>query len=793
MTHGRHTRPRGNPGRHARFPVHTWLATVCGSLALVAAAEAQSLSGRVTDATGLGVPGVVVSVTPLSGSPATEFVTDESGAYRADGLAPGSYTVAFRALNFATRTRTVEVSRGGPVVVDVTLEVALTADVTVAASRTLRNLADIDDPRGSLVGIARAASEGAVTAAELVARPIMRAGEVLETVPGLVVSQHTGEGKANQYYLRGFNLDHGTDFATTVAGLPINLPTHAHGHGYTDTNFLIPELIAGIQFSKGPYDAARGDFATAGAASIAYRNVLDRPLVSTSSGALGWTRALAAASPKLGPGHLLVGGEIATVDGPWTRPDDYRRLNGLARYSVRTPRTSWSLTALAYAGRWNGTDQVPARAVDSGAIGRFEGIDMTTGGRSTRMALVSEWQRSHGSRATSVSASMQRYDLDLYSNFTYFLNDPVNGDQFHQADRRWIGAGRVTEQGMARGWGRPIEWRAGLEGRHDAIGVVGLYRTVARRRLSTVREDAVHQTSGAAFASAELEARPKLRLEAGLRADVFRFDVAAGVRENSGQTTASLASPKGGLVLGPWRGTEFYANAGLGFHSNDARGATITVDPATGAPADRVTPLVRARGGELGVRTVIVPRTQVTLAAWALTLDSEQLFIGDAGTTAAGRPSRRAGLEASIDARPRPWMVLDADLAWTRSRFADDAPEGRYIPGAVGLTGDAGITVPPVGRLFGALRLRAVGARSLVEDGSASSRPTRMVNARAGVTLGRGFALVADGSNIFGAAGSDIDYVYASRLPGETAGGVDDRHFHPAMPRSVRVMLTTAW
>lgn len=754
--------------------------------------EAQSLRGQVTDATTLGLPGVVVTVA-AAGQPAREVVTDDTGGYRLEGLAPGSTTVSFRAINFASRSETLTLQTGQVHVVDATLEIALTADVTVVGSRAFRNLADIEDPRLSLVGVARAASEGAVTPAELRVRPVLRAGEVLETVPGLVVSQHTGEGKANQYYLRGFNLDHGTDFATTVAGLPMNLPTHAHGHGYTDTNFLIPELIGGIQFSKGPYDASRGDFTTAGAASVRYLNVLDRPIGSLSTGEQGWTRALAATSPAVGPGHLLVAAEVARVDGPWSRPDDYRRLNGVARYSVKTPRQAWSVMALAYSGRWNGTDQIPARAIDSGLLSRFDGVDRTTGGATTRTALVGEWQRSHGRRSTSATVSAQRYDLDLFSNFTYFLDDPVNGDQFHQADRRWIGAARLTEQGLARGWGRPIEWRVGLEGRRDAIGLVGIYRTAARRRLATVREDAVDQTSGAAFVSAEVALASKLRAELGLRGDLFHFDVTAGVAENSGRETAALVSPKGGLVVGPWKGTEFYGNAGLGFHSNDARGATLTIDPSSGEAADRVTPLVRATGGEVGVRTVFVPRTQLTVAAWTLGLESEQLFVGDAGTTAAGRPSRRSGLEVSIYSRIRPWLLADADVAWTRSRFSDDAPEGNRIPGAVGVVADAGLTVTPARRLFGALRLRAFGPRALVEDGTESSRATHIVNARLGLRLAKSLALVADAFNLFDAAGSDIDYFYASRLPGEPEGGVDDRHFHPAVPRAFRLMLSTTW
>src|SRR5262249_31257257 len=285
---------------------------------------------------------------------------------------------------------------------------------------------------------------GAIPAQQLDARPLMRTGEVLETVPGVVISQHSGEGKANQYYLRGFNLDHGTDFATTVAGMPVNLPTHGHGQGYSDLNFLIPELVSGVQYSKGPYFADQGDFATAGAANINYASVLDRPIVRAGAGDEGFRRALVAASPRAGSGHVLAALEAIQNDGPWVRADNYRKVNGLLRYSRGDAVNGFSVTGLGYRARWNATDQVPLRAIESGRIDRFGGVDDTDGGDTYRYSGSLEWQRSRNNATTKVVAYGIGYDLNLFSNFTFFLNDPLHGDQIHQADHRFITGARAS-------------------------------------------------------------------------------------------------------------------------------------------------------------------------------------------------------------------------------------------------------------------------------------------------------------------------------------------------------------
>jgi TonB dependent receptor/TonB-dependent Receptor Plug Domain/Carboxypeptidase regulatory-like domain len=753
-------------------------------MASAGTAQAAELAGTVRDETGGALPGVSVDLRTTAGSHQTT-ATDAQGRYRFY-VPAGRYRVEFALLNFATARRDVDLPAAGSRA-DVILHLALSADVTVTGKSTFTNLADAENPAENLVGIAQSASQGAITARQLDARPMTRAGEVLETVPGVVISQHSGEGKANQYYLRGFNLDHGTDFATTVAGMPVNLPTHAHGHGYSDLNFLIPELVSGVQFSKGPYFAEQGDFATAGAANINFTNTLARPLVRIGGGADGYQRALVAVAPRVGSGHLLAAVEAEHNDGPWTVADNFRKVNALVRYSSGDTVNGLAITGMGYRGMWNSTDQIPSRAVSSGLVGRFGAIDPTDGGDTYRYSGSVEWQRTRGQTATKVTAFGTAYDLNLFSNFTFFLDDPVHGDQFQQADHRFIAGARINHRRLEKWGGRSVQNTFGIEIRNDDITNVGLYHTEARRRLEAVRQDSVIQTSSAGYVQNEIAWRSWLRTVAGVRVDGYRFSVTASDPANGGVARAGMVSPKGGLVIGPFGGTELYANAGFGFHSNDARGATITRDPLTGQPADRVTPLVRANGTELGVRTVAIPHLQSTLSVWSLNLASELVFVGDAGTTKAGRPSQRYGIEFANYYSPRRWLTLDGDVAVSRARFSDIAATGDRIPGSVGTVVSAGVTVDAVRNVFASARWRYFGPRPLLEDDSVSSKATSLVNLEAGYRFARRMKIGVDLFNLLDSAASDVDYFYASRLRGEPLSGVEDVHFHPTLPRTARL------
>ena len=653
------------------------------------------------------------------------------------------------------------------------------------------------------IGTSDAASEGSVTHKRIESRPLLRPGELVELVPGMIVTQHSGGGKANQYFLRGYNLDHGTDFALNLDGMPVNMPTHGHGQGYADINFVIPELISGVDFRKGPYFASEGDFSTAGAAHIHYFEALPQSLGLLTVGTDGYGRMVAAASPKAGSGHLLLGFEALTYDGPWVNEDDLRKFNGVLRYSQGDAANGFNVTLMGYDSDWTATDQIPARAVASGEIDRFGTVDPTNGGETSRFSLSGNVRHALGNGQAQLDAYVIRYSLDLWSNFTYALDDPLNGapngDQFKQADRRTVYGIQPRYAWSTKLGGAEATNTVGAQVRYDDIRRVGLYSTADRDIQSTTREDSVDQLSGGIYFENATQWLPWLRSIAGVRADWYRFDVDSSIEENSGKETDSIVSPKLGFVFGPWAKTEYFVNAGYGFHSNDARGTVISVDPKTLDPADPVDPLVRTKGAELGVRTEIIPGLQSSLALWYLKQDSELLFVGDAGTTEASRPSRRVGIEWINYYRPMPWLLIDAELAFTRARFSDDDEAGDYIPGAMERMAQIGITVEDLGRWFGSVQLRYLGARPLIEDNSVRSDSTTITNARVGYRLTKNLRVQLDVLNLFGSKDQDIAYFYASCLPSElgtvpcpAAGpreGIEDVHFHPVEPRQFRLTL----
>ncbi len=650
------------------------------------------------------------------------------------------------------------------------------------------------------VGSSDAASQGSVTSKLIESRPTLRPAEVLEFVPGVIVSQHSGDGKANQYYLRGFNLDHGTDFASFVDGMPVNMPTHAHGHGYSDLNWLIPELVDRIKYKKGPYYADEGDFASAGAAHISLFDALPCDLVSLTLGEQGYRRALVMNRSPLADGSLLYAIEAAHNDGPWEHPDKFHRLNGVLRYATGNDDERSTLTAMAYSAGWNASDQVPRSAVDAGVIGRFGAIDPSDHGQTARFSLSYTRQRKLDDGRFDLNAYAVQSRLDLFSNFTFFLDHPIdlgpianpsgiNGDQFEQAERR-----RVFGVGASRSWnttmlGRDAVNTIGVQLRHDRIAPLGLYSAAEGQRVGVTQESRVRQTSLALYAENSTQWLPWLRGVAGLRADRFGFDVTSSIAGNSGSARASIASPKLSLILGPWNKTEYFVNYGHGFHSNDARGTTQTVTPKEGLPADPVTPLVRSRGIELGLRSELIPGLQSSLALWQLDLGSELVFSGDAGDTAPNRPSRRHGIEWNNHWVAQPWLLFDADFALSRARFSVDDPAGNFIPGSVDRVVSLGATVTRCGPWFGQFQLRYFGPRPLIEDNSQRSKATTLASLRAGYRIDKDIKIALDMFNLFGSKASDIDYFYSSRLKGQPREGVPDIHFHPVEPRSLRLTL----
>ncbi|HEY2629781.1 MAG TPA: TonB-dependent receptor [Usitatibacter sp.] len=648
---------------------------------------------------------------------------------------------------------------------------------------------DVNGHYDNGVGTSDAASEGSITAKLIDNRPVLRPAEILEFVPGVVVTQHSGDGKANQYFLRGFNLDHGTDFATWVEGMPINMPTHAHGQGYSDLNFLIPELVRRIDYRKGPYFASESDFSSAGAAHVFLQESLVTDLAQLTVGENGYRRAVLALSPEVPHARTLLALEMDENDGPWDNPEGLRKWSGIARYARGGPTNGFSVTAMGYESRWNSTDQIPMRAVEDGTLSRFGAVDPTDGGNTARYSLSFEGRSGDAQGLWEASAYAIASRLDLFSNFTYFLDHPHTGDQFEQSEHRTILGGALGRRWASRWGGLDVIQSAGLQLRRDNLDPVGLYETVARQRTSTTREDRVTEASAGAYYEAGIQVNEWLRTLAGVRYDRYRFDVASDNAANSGADSSGIVSPKLSVVLRPWERAEIFANWGEGFHSNDARGVTETVDPSTGEAVQRVTPLVRSKGGELGFRAEPLPGWQSSIAFWQLDLDSELVFAGDAGTTQASRPSRRRGIEWSNHYAAAEHWLVDLDLAFNKARFTDDTPVGPYIPGALERAVSFGISAVNLGPWSGNLQLRYFGPRALIEDDSVRSQSTTLVNGRIAYRIDGNWRVMLDGFNLLDRTASDIEYYYASRLRGEAAAGVNDIHFHPVEPRTFRLTV----
>ena len=646
----------------------------------------------------------------------------------------------------------------------------------------------------ALVGETDSATIGTVYSEQFENRPISRPGELLEVVPGLIVTQHSGEGKANQYFLRGYNLDHGTDFAIFVDGLPVNMPTHAHGQGYADNGFFIPELVESIVYRKGPYYVEYGDFSEAGAADIRYKESFDKNLVEATGGAYGYGRTLGVGSYKLGGGNLVYGAEYVHYDGPYDLKESFNKGNLTLRYSEHFDGGSYHLLAGGYSTRNLSPDQIPQRAVDQGRIGLYGFLDPTDGGRSHRVNFSGGFDKRLGPGVLNFAAYAFRYQLDLYSDFTFLLDNPVDGDQFNQFDKRNVYGGTLSYKLPGTLFGFKLDSEVGVTTRYDDILKVALYRTRQRQRLSITSDASVQEWNSAAYAQTSLRLTDWARANIGIRADNLSFDVQSNNALNSGSGASKLISPKGALIFGPFHKTEFFVNAGQGYHSNDVRGATETVDPQSGTPRSAVTPLVPAHGIDLGLRSALISHVQLAASVFRLTSASELVFNGDAGDTSPNRASIRYGGELAVYWRPLSHLVVDSDIAYTQARYQDHDPVvGDHVPQAVQGVAALGVTYEGPQGWDASMRARYFGKRPLVEDASSYSKSTTVVNIGAGYHLTSRLKVSGQINNLFDSKDHDIDYLYTSRLQGEPPEGVTDTHFHVIEPINGRISLSFAY
>ena len=646
--------------------------------------------------------------------------------------------------------------------------------------------------RRGLIGTAITASQGVVVNDELALTPAFRPGQLLETVPGLDVTSHSGEGKANQYLMRGYNLDHGTDLGVFVDGMPINEVTHAHGQGYTDLNFMIPELATNIHYTKGTYYAPEGDFSSVGSVRLSYLNHLE-PIVSASVGTLGFERLFSAGSVNAGEGLLLGAIELQHYDGPWDSPDDQRKVNAVLRYSSGDDQNGYSVSGMFYHGLWNSTTDQPERAMAEELIGRFGSLNPSDGGQAQRVSLSAQYYQRVSDGQLTASAFAISNALTLWNDFTHFLVDPVNGDQEAQHEQRITLGGAVSYARTDRVWNFDSDWIGGAILRTDVADVSRL-PTLNRQTLPETdspagfgESDHVRIGAVGVYLQATTHWNAWFRSVLGLRED-YQYGSDAGT--NPGTANAALFQPKGSLIFTPVDTSEFYVSAGRGFHSDDLRGVNQGRNSGVGGA-----PLIaRQTGAELGLRQQVTPRATLTVALFNLDAQSETTYNPDVGQDMAGPASRRRGVEINLTYQVMRWLELYGTYAASHARFTtpnDDGTGhiGEYIPNSPFATGSFNLYVKDLGAWSGGLEYRYLGAFPLSTDNQIQGHGYGEWNGQARYAFG-GWIVGVGVYNLLNIHADAAEFWYIDRLNGEPAAGVADVHVHPLEPRSVRLNLS---
>ena len=634
-----------------------------------------------------------------------------------------------------------------------------------------------------LLGNTNSASKGVVGYSDFSTRPLSRVAELVEVVPGMIATQHSGPGKANQYFLRGINLDHGSDFSTYFDGMPVNFRTHAHAQGYMDLNFIIPEIIERVDFQKGPYFADTGDFSLAGSNSMKTYDALAENFTEITFGSEDEIRLVTANSFQLANGSVLAAFEHHQSNGHFDLDQDVRKYNGLLKYTGAIANIPSRITFSAYDSQWISTNQVPQRAVDSGLISRFGFIDPDLGGESHRYSLAGNFQINDWDLNLYASS----YYMSLINNPTYFLNNPADGDEFEQEDERRLFGGSLRKRSESEIFGLPAAQTVGIDIRYDDVNELNLFNTISRRRLSSIREDEAEEFSAGLFAESQISLTDKLRATLGVRVDYYDFEVDALRPGNSGSDQDSLWQPNIGLAYRVNENVELYLNYGHGFHSNDVRAAVNTIDPVTGDPTEAQDVLVEGKGSEIGFRYDTLNGFNIAIAAFELRTDSELVFVGDAGTTEPSDPTSRNGVEINSFWEINENWVFDFSAAKTSGHFrglpsnADSITDAHEEVLAAGLThvGNNGLTA--------SLRVRHFSDAALTEDESVQKDGSTLVHAGVSYAFSN-WEIGIDVLNLLDADDDDIAYYFESQLAGETTG-VEDIHFHPSNPRHIRLLL----
>jgi len=610
--------------------------------------------------------------------------------------------------------------------------------------------------------------------------PVKSSQEILRKVPGITIGQHAGGGKAEQIFLRGFDIDHGTDINISVDGLPVNMVSHAHGQGYADMHFVIPETIEKIDWGKGPYDADKGNFATAGYVNFRTKQKLDKSLIKFELGQFNTQRVLSMLKLVSTKRHnFYLANEYITSDGPFDSPQHFSRLNILGKYHGEINQKDKLDVSLSYfTSDWDASGQIPQRAVDNGSIGRFGAIDDTEGGQTSRTNLIIQYDKEIDDKSTLKNTFfLSNYNFELYSNFTFFLEDQTNGDQIRQKEARTLYGVKSEYKRYFDLNNNTAEYFAGIYLRNDQSRNNELSNTTNREiTRSQVRFGDINESNWAAYTGTKIDIK-KWSFKPSLRIDLFQFEYIDYLATSYGRLAKDklILSPKFDIYYHATQNHQLYIKTGKGFHSNDSR---VSTDPT----AQNVIP--PAYGFDVGYIGKPNKNILFSLAYWHLFLAQEFVYVGDAGIVEPSGKTRRHGIEFSFRHQIKPWLSWNMDTNYTLARAIEEQNGENYIPLAPDFTFNTGINIKHPSGLYGSIHFRYLDDRPANEDNSIVAKGYAITDINLGYQWNK-LDFGVQVLNVFNTEWNETQFATESRLAGE-ANSVEEIHFTPGSPITLK-------
>jgi outer membrane cobalamin receptor len=732
------------------------------SFCLIAVKGQGVIRGKILQENNEALPGahILLSGTTLGA------IADERGNFKFKNVTPGEHTITITFIGYETSSKNIEVAN----LTTTKIEVRMKAGDIQLSDLVVRGNADH--------------SLNTLSPLDIKLRPTNTSQDILRMVPGLFIAQHAGGGKAEQIFLRGFDIDHGTDLNLEVDGLPVNMVSHAHGQGYSDLHFVIPEIINYVDFDKGPYYANKGDFTTAGFVDFQTKNSLEENFVKVEGGQFGNFRTVAGVnlfSRENSRTVGYIGSEYFRSDGFVESSQNFNRLNITSKISTRLKNDdNLTVGASFFASRWDASGQVPTRSVERGAITRFGSIDNTEGGETSRTNIFVKHahQFTNGAYLTQQAYGV-RYDFNLFSNFTFFLNDPVNGDQIKQKESRMIYGYKASYNEQSQVFGKNLNTEVGVGIRLDNVKDISLSHTAQRMFLNDVKKGDVNEANVNAYVSETLALSEKWSVNAALRFDYFNFRYKDKIESTDRSVGKSIVSPKLNINYQLTPGVQLYVRSGLGFHSNDARVVTLQ---------DGKEILPRAYGVDLGMTSKITDRLFIHTAFWGLDLNQEFVYVGDEGIVEPSGKTRRIGFDFSLRYEIFPWLFVDGDLNLTKPKSKEEREGRDYIPLAPTISSIGGLNFKMKNGFNGTVRYRYIGDRAANENNSIIAKGYFLADAVVNYTQTK-FEVGISAENIFDMAWNEAQFNTESRLKNE-AESVSEIHFTPGTPLFLKLKVS---